>query len=238
MFDYVNKLQLALGDKARRTGLKIGAGIAALIGLGFLIAALWSWLAWNLELGPAMASLIIGGSFALIGVIIWAMAAAERHAMPTGTELKDEVEMRLSQATEAAFDMAKFKAESAMDNAQARVVSLFGVAEDKARNLVGTTEAKVHGLASGVGNVAGEAVKGAAAKVGLTSENLQDAKATIERATEHRAAPAVGLAGAFAIGMAIANALKSRRCEEDLYYDDEDEDYDAYEAEDDWRCRR
>lgn len=44
MFDYVNKLQLALGDKARRTGLKIGAGVVVLIGAGFLTAALWSWL--------------------------------------------------------------------------------------------------------------------------------------------------------------------------------------------------
>ncbi len=84
MFDYVNKLQLALGDKARRTSLKLGAAVAALIGLGFLIAAAWSLLAWNIELGPAMASLIVGGVFALVGALIWSQANPERHPMPTG----------------------------------------------------------------------------------------------------------------------------------------------------------
>ncbi len=206
MFDYVNKLQLALGDKAQRSGLKIGAGIAALIGAGFLIAACWSWLAWNLDLGPALASLIIGGCFALLGLVILSTIKPERHPMPTSDELKTEIEMRLNQATEAAFDKAKFKAEEAIDNAQARVASLFGSA--------------------------GAHVQDAANSVGLTEDALTEAKAAVDRATQHKAAPAVGLAGAFAVGMAIASALKSRRSKDDLYYDDED-DYD-----DDWRYRR
>ncbi len=212
MFDYVNKLQLALGDKARRTGLTVGAGIAALIGTGFLIAALWSWLAWNLDLGPALASLIVGGGFVLIGLIVLKAVGPERHPMPTSTELKSEVEQRLNQATEAAFDKAKLKAEEAMDSAQARVASLFGAAGDTAQ-----------GLATD-----------AAHAVGLTDENLHDAKEAIDRAVQHPAAPAVGLAGAFAVGMAIASALKSRRSADDFYYEDDYGD----EDDDDWRFRR
>lgn len=211
MFDYVNKLQLALGDKARRTGLTVGAGIAALTGLGFLVAAFWSWLAWNQELGPALASLIVGGGFLLIGLIVLMMAGPERHQMPTSAELKSEVEMRLSQATEAALDKAKFKVEETVDSAQARVASLFGAAGDKVQNVA----------------------SGAAGAVGLSGENLSQAKETLDQATQHRAAPAVGLAGAFAVGMAFASALKSRRSEEDLYYDDEYDDDD-----DDWDYRR
>lgn len=220
MFDYVNKLQLALGDKARRTGLTIGAGIVALIGAGFLTAALWSWLAWYQELGPALASLIIGGGFVLIGLLILAAVGPQRHQMPTSAELKAEVEMRLSDATEAAFDMAKLKASAAVDDAQARVTSLFGAAGD---------------TALGVVNAASARVQDAASSVGLTGETVQEAKAAFDHATQHRAAPAVGVAGAFAVGMAIASALASRRSKDDLYYE-EDDDYD--DDEDDWRYRR
>ncbi|NHF72486.1 phage holin family protein [Paracoccus xiamenensis] len=210
MFDYVNKLQLALGDKARRTSAKAGAGVVALIGAGFLIASLWSWLAWNMEYGPALASLIIGGGLVLLALIILAATKPVRHQMPTSDELKSEIEMRLSNATDAAFDRAKFKAEETMDSVQNRVTSLVGTAGDKAR---------------GVFEAAGSRAQDAASTVGLTGENLQDAKDVIDRASHHRAAPAVGLAGAFAVGMAVASALKSRRSKEDFYYDDED-DYD------------
>ena len=218
MFDYVNKLQLALGDKARRTSLKAGAAVAALIGLGFLIAAAWSLLAWNLELGPAMASLIVGGVFALVGAVIWTQASPERHPMPTGDELKAEVEMRLQDAADAAIDKVKTTATEAVDSAQAQVSAFFGGVPDKARDLAKTA-------GEGVGTMANNAVKGAATKAGISDDRLDEVKATVERA-----APGVGLVGAFAVGMAIANALASRRSEEDLYY--EDDDYD-----DDWRDR-
>lgn len=220
MFDYVNKLQLALGDKARRTSLKLGAAVAALIGLGFLIAAAWSLLAWNLELGPAMASLIVGGVFALVGAVIWTQSNPERHPMPTGDELRAEVEMRLQGATDAAIDKVKSTATEAVDNAQAHVSAFFGAAPDKARNMAKTAGA-------GVGAMASNAVKGAATKAGISDDGLDEVKATVERA-----APGVGLVGAFAVGMAIANALASRRNEEDLYFDDYDDD------DDDWRRRR
>ena len=51
MFDYVNRLQLAAKDSARRTVMKVVAGLILAIGAGFLIAALWSYLAINLGWG-------------------------------------------------------------------------------------------------------------------------------------------------------------------------------------------
>ncbi|MDO5606528.1 MAG: phage holin family protein, partial [Paracoccus sp. (in: a-proteobacteria)] len=206
MFDYVNKLQLALGDKARRTSLKAGAGVVALIGVGFLLAALWSWLAWNLDLGPAMASLMIGGAFAVIGLGLWAMSRAERHAMPATEELRREVEARLSLATDAALDKARFKAEETLDSAQERVVSLIHSVEDRARGFVGDAEARVYGFANRAGGVAGSAAR----SVGLTEERLRGARDGLDRAARSRAAPGVGLLGAFAVGLAIAGAISRR----------------------------
>ena len=71
---------------------------------------------------------------------------------------------------------------------------------------------------------------------GKVVDDAGDAKQAINHATQHRAAPAVGLAGAFAVGMAIASALRSRRSEEDLYYEDDYDDDD--DDDEDGRYRR
>ena len=49
MFDYAHKMQLAVSDLGRRAGLKAGAGVLALIAAGFLLAALWTFLARTLD---------------------------------------------------------------------------------------------------------------------------------------------------------------------------------------------
>ncbi|SDD75925.1 Putative Holin-X, holin superfamily III [Paracoccus isoporae] len=225
MFDYVNKVQLALSDKARRTGLKAGAAVIALIALGFLLSALWSFLAWRLELGPTYASLIIGGGFLLIALILQLMSNSEKHSMPSTDELKNEVEARLSLAADTALDKAKFKAEETMDSAQQRVHALFGKAEDTARGFVSRTESKVHDVTADVSTKAGDLAE----KVGLTDRNLREAKDSFDRATQSRAAPGVGIVGAFAVGMAIAGALRGRRDRDDFYYDDFEDDADRRE---------
>lgn len=222
MFDYVNKLQLALGDKARRTGLKVGAGVAALIGAGFLLAALWSYLAENLGLGPALASLIIGVAFLLVGLVVFLLSKSERHSMPSTDELKSEVEARLTLAADVALDKAKYKAEEAMDSAQARVHSLFSTVENKAMGLMGRTEKRVKNAGAEVQSAATDAAR----KVGLTPETVREAKEKLGRAKESRAAPGVGIAGAFAVGLAIAQALRGRN--RDDQYDDDDYYYDEY----------
>ena len=40
-----------------------------------------------------------------MGAVIWTQASPERHPMPTGDELKAEVEMRLQDAADAAIDI-------------------------------------------------------------------------------------------------------------------------------------
>lgn len=212
MFDYVNRMQLALGDKARRAGLKAGAGVALLIGAGFLLAALWSWLAWQLELGPALASLIIGGAFAVIGLIVWVASDREHHAVPTAEELRSEVEARLSLAADAAINRVKSEAGQAVDGAKAKVSSLFGGAGGR----VMTAAQGAGDLAAGAGRKVAEAAE-------LGGETLHEARETLDRAMETRAGPGIGLAGAFSIGIVLASLLSQRRGKDDFYYDDEDD---------------
>ena len=69
MFDYAQRLQLALKDTARRSAMKVVAGLVLAIAAGFLIAALWSFLAHDLDWGPALASLGVAVLFILIGVL-------------------------------------------------------------------------------------------------------------------------------------------------------------------------
>lgn len=217
MFDYVNRMQLALGDKARRAGLKAGASVALLIGAGFLLAALWSWLAWHMELGPAYASLIIGGSFAVIGLIVWAASGKERHAVPTSEDLRSEVQTRLSLATDAAIDKVKFEAGNAVDTAKTKVNSMFGGAAGSVMN-----------VAHGAGDLAAGASQKVSRVAELGSDALHEARETLDRAVEPKAGPAVSLAGAFAVGMALSGLLARSRSKDDFYYDDEDDWEDDY----------
>ncbi|HMQ40265.1 MAG TPA: phage holin family protein [Paracoccus sp. (in: a-proteobacteria)] len=202
MFDYLDRLQLALGDKARRTGMKSGAGAVAGIGAGFLLAALWSWLTWGLDLGPTVASLIIGVAFLIVALIIWLAASKHSHPMPTGEELRSEIEARLSGMADAAIDKAKSRAEAAVDGARSRVFSIFGSAGDTVKD----TEAAMSDIAREGG------------------EALKDARETLDRAVGTKAGPAIGLAGAFALGVVIASTLGRSRGKDDFYYDDWDED--------------
>ena len=71
MFDYAQRLQLALKDTARRSAMKAAAGIVLAVAAGFLVAALWSFLAHNLGWGPALASLVVAGLFILAGLILF-----------------------------------------------------------------------------------------------------------------------------------------------------------------------
>lgn len=212
MSDYVNRLQLALGDKARRAGLAAGAGAVLLIGAGFLLAALWSWLAWRLELGPIYASLIIGGFFAVIGLTLLALSAKERHAVPTTEDLRAEVEAAVHLAADAAVDMVKFQATNAVDGAKAKVSSLFGGAGGR-----------VMTAAQGAGDLAAGASRKVADAAEMGGEALHEARETLDRAMDTRAGPALGLAGAFSIGVLLAGLISQSRSKDDFYYDDEDD---------------
>ncbi|MFV0383261.1 hypothetical protein [Paracoccus sp. (in: a-proteobacteria)] len=138
MFDFGRRVQLALGDSARRTGLKAAAGIAFIIGAGFLIAALWSWLAWGLGWGPIHASLAVGTGFALCGVILLRIAARPRHPMPGSEDLRREIETQVSMAAGAASARAKAEALRMVGRAQRKAWSMVGGAGSEPDRAAGT----------------------------------------------------------------------------------------------------
>lgn len=226
MFDYARNMQLALSDAGRRIALKAAAGIVIAIGAGFLIAALWSFLAWNLGWGPVGASLAIGLLFVIIGIVFLSMSKKVNHPVPSTDELKAEVETRLSLATDAALEKARVKAVEVVDNVENRVHSFVDDVTHKAERFVDDAEAKVQGFTR---NVAGQAAQ----KVGLTPQFFAEAQDTVDRVKSSNAATIPPLLSAFAIGIALANRLKGGRRAGDHDRDRYDDRYDRYDDEDD-----
>lgn len=222
MFDYVRKLQLAVSDMGRRVGLKAAAGVVALVAAGFLIAALWTFIARTLEWGPLAASLIIGVLFGVVAAVLLSMSNNVKHPVPSTDELKREVEARAKLASEAAMDKAKEKAREVVDMAENKVHGLIDTATYKASSLVDDAEARVQTFTR-------EAVSSVVHKTGLDSGVVDDVKDFVQDLRSSRAGPAVGVLGAFAVGLGIAAALGRR-------------DHGSYEnrwdgrdwAEDDW----
>lgn len=195
MFDYVQKLQLALGDVARRTGLKAAAGLILGIGAAFLVAALWSWLATELGWGAMLASLTVGGGFVLIGLIMFGVASRQKHRMPTTDDLKREVQARVSLAADAATDRARTEAVRIADLAEQRVQ---GFVRDSAAGIGLTTE-----------------------NIQAARDGARHAAEGASRAANSNAGSMAKLIGAFAIGVALAARLKEGRMSEQQP-DDED----------------
>lgn len=225
MFDYVNRLQLALGDTARRTGMKIVAGVILGVGFGFLVAALWSWLATELGWGAALASLAIGGGLVALGLLVLMMAAHRRHAMPTSEDLKREVEARVSLAADAAVARAKAEAAHAADMAQAKVQSLMDEAGFRATRLARDTEQRVFGMVRDTADSVGLSEANLqAAKDGVSAarETVRDAAAATSRAANSNAGSMAKLVGAFALGVTLAAKLVERRGDHAARHDDDD----------------
>lgn len=211
MFDYVQRLQLALSDTARRTAMKVVAGVVLAVGAGFLLAALWSWLAYGLGWGATLASLAIGGGFVVIALILLAAASKPRHEMPTSDDLKREVEARVNLVADAAADRARQEAGRVMDMAGNKVTSLMDQASYRANKFANDAERRVYSTA-----------RETAEKVGLTPENVEAAKRTFAstaetttRAANSNAGSMAKLIGAFAIGIALANRLRGDRDDDD-----------------------
>ena len=219
MFDYARNMQLALSDAGRRAAFKAAAGVVILLGAGFLIAALWSFLAWNLDWGPVGASLAIGLIFVVIGIVLFSMSKTVKHPVPSTDELRAEVETRVSLATDAALEKARVKATEVVDNVENRVHSLVDDVSFRASQFADDAEAKVQGFTR---NVAGQA----ASKVGLTPQFFSEAQDTLHRVKESNAATIPPLMGAFAIGVALASKFQTWRHSDDYDYDDDDYVYD------------
>ncbi|WP_312530397.1 phage holin family protein [Paracoccus sp. (in: a-proteobacteria)] len=243
MLDYAHKMRLAVSDATRRVSLKAGAGVIVLIGAGFLLAALWTWLADHLQWGSMKASLVIGAVFLILGLLVLVGTGRARHRPPTTDELRAELEERLSLATDAvldrvtgraerALDRAKETASDALEAAQLRVSNLTDKAGQRVQSLVdtvsytadrvaGTAEAKAHGFVRSAEDLAEQA--------GLTPERRERIGEQIERAKSSNLAALAPVVGAFAVGITLASRLQSWRHQDDdlgSYYDEDPEDWD------------
>lgn len=192
---------------ARRSAMKVVAGVVLAAAVGFLVAALWSWLANELDWGPTLASLAVGGGFALIGIIILIMSSRPRHEMPTGDDLRKEVEARVTLAADAAVNRVQGEALRMADMAENKVHALMDQAGFRANRLASETERRAQGF-----------VRDAAQTVGLTSGNLRAARDGAGQATDKlsdaansNAGSMAKLIGAFAIGVTVAAKLKESR---------------------------
>lgn len=222
MFDYARNMQLAVKDMARRSAVKAAAGGIMVVGLGFLLAALWSWLATELGWGSTYASLAIGGAFLVIGLIAISAAGRVRHQPPTTDDLKREVEARISLVADAASNRARAEAMRIVDTATGRVSDIVDRAAGSASRFVSETEHKVRDL-----------TRDTAAMAGLTPENIEAAKETAQdyaekaqRAANSNPGSMAKLIGAFAVGVAVASKLRGRKRDryDDEFYDDYDDD--------------
>lgn len=218
MFDYARNMQLAISDAGRRVAMKAAAGVVVLLGAGFLLAALWTFLADNLDWGPLGASLAIGLLFVIIGVVLMSMSKTVKHPVPSTDELKAEVETRVSLAADAALEKARLKATEVVDNVEDRVHALVDDVSTRAGRFADDAEAKVQNFTHGI---AGQAAR----KVGLTPQFFSEAQDTFDRVKASNAATIPPLMGAFAIGVALASKLQGWRHRDD-YYDHYDDLYD------------
>ncbi|MFT4013070.1 MAG: phage holin family protein [Paracoccus sp. (in: a-proteobacteria)] len=217
MFAYTRNMQLALTDKLRRAGLMAGAGVLFALAAGFLLAAVWVFLAHNLHWGPLWASLAIGGALLLIGLICLAVAGREKHPVPSTDELKSEVQEQLHLMADAAMAKASDKVEVTIGKAADRASQLLDRAEQKAHSmaddvnyrasrLADGAEARVYGAARRMGDEAAQRLGFAARPGGERPSNLRSL------------APVLG---AFALGITLASRLQDWRHQDD----GEDEDW-------------
>lgn len=238
MFAYARNMKLAASDMGRRVALKAVAAVVAAVAVGFLIAALWTFLDENLDWGPLGASLGVAVLFLVIAGICWAASKSVKHPVPSTDELKREVETRVNLATDAALNKAHAKARQVIDDAGDKAVALMDDAKAKATGFVSDTEARVQGFANQVtGTVTRfthDAPNAVARSVGLTPAFFDGAQQFTDRVKSSRAVPAASLLGAFAVGLTLAGKLQAARAESDDRDEYDIDDDDDWDDEDDW----
>lgn len=230
MLDVTRRFHLALSDLGRRAGLMAGAAIAGLVGAGFLLAALWSWLAHGLHWGPALASLAVGALCAVIAGGLMLAARKAQHDMPSTDDVQAELHARARLATDAAIGAVKTRAEQARSAAGQRLHGLW----DRVRYRADRAAAGLDTTAARVAETVAETVGGTASRAGghggaarsrpghppagaqegapngapppdPLAGALHNARAMAEHFARSRAAPGVAVVSAFAVGLALAN---------------------------------
>ncbi|SMO50380.1 phage holin family protein [Paracoccus laeviglucosivorans] len=236
MFAYARNMQLALTDKLRRVGLASGAGVAMLLGAGFLLAALWTYLAHHLGWGSMNASLAMGGVLVLIGVILLMMARKERHRAPSSEELRTEVQeqlnllantavTRVSDAADAALGRVSAKADEFMGKAENRAHSLADDLSYRANRMADHAEARVYSATRHIGE---DTVR----KLGIPPQIVSLAGRKLGAARDGGIGTYAPLLGAFAVGITLASRLQDWRHRDDDADDDFDDGYDDWNDDD------
>lgn len=212
MLDFARNVKLSLTETLRRSAIKVAGGAVMAVGIGFLLAALWSYLANDLGWGSTLASLAVGGGFLLIGVIAIMIGGRQKHPMPTADDLKNEVQARVTLAADAAVDRARTEASKFVGMAESRVNSLIDTASDRAGKIVGDAERSAYGFA-----------RDTARKVGLTNDNIEAVQETAreyadraQRIADSNVGSMAKLVGAFAVGVTIASKLHDWRFGDEL----------------------
>ncbi|WP_134681368.1 phage holin family protein [Paracoccus ravus] len=212
MFVYARNMQLALSDQMRRAGVAAGGGGLLAIGAGFLLAALWSYLA--REWGPVAASLTIGGALMVIGAILLAMSRRTRHPIPNPEELRVEIAQQMNLMANSAVGKVSDAADAAIERASA-----------KAGEVLDLTENRIHRVADDLGYRANRVAEQAEARVYTTVRNAtNNAAERFGFASESHGAGALSgrnaapIIGALAIGLTVASRLKSRPKGDDRHH--------------------
>lgn len=193
MLDVTRRFHRALSDLGRRSGLMAAAALLAAVGAGFLLAALWAVLAHSLHWGPVWASVTLGGLCLAIALGLLAAAREARHAMPTAQDVQAEMEARAKLAAEAAVAAARLKAAQATASAGQQLQGLWDRARYRADRAAEDLDSRVERMT----------------RAAMGDDSNPDAP-------PHRAAPAVALAGAFAVGLVLAHVLRRGRDEGDV----------------------
>ncbi len=209
MLDYTRLMKLALADQARRSGLKIVAGLLLLLAVGFLLAALWSYLASHLGWGSMRASLAIGGGFAGIALIVLGVSARVRHVAPSADDLKQEVGAKLGAMAGTVKAQAGRKIREAVGLAGQKARRVADEAEYSADRAADRVEARASALADRV-------MPEIADLLGVRPETARQASRVLTRVRDSRVAPFLPVAGAFAIGVFVAHRLVSGSAAEPL----------------------
>ena len=204
MIDYLRHLRLAVSDAGRRAGLKTAAVALMAVAGGFLVAALWTFCARNLDLGPLGASLIVAALFFGGAVVLWIMGSKVRHPAPTTEDLRREVEVRASLAADAALDMAKARAVDMVDYADGKVHSLMDRGQHKIQSFASSAEERVLGVAE-------EAAQSLSRKA---DAGLSAAQEVVGAVRQVRAAPGAAL---LALGVLAFVVARRRSDRDDLY---------------------
>lgn len=137
MFNYVQNMKAAAKDTAARYGMTAAAGAIFVVALGFLLGALWVWMA--RQWGALNTNLAFAGAFAVIALITLAVARSRHVEPPTVEDLRDEVEAKIAETANHLINKAEAKVNRFVGETEARVTNLARSTTDQITQAVGFT---------------------------------------------------------------------------------------------------